>query len=63
MKLDMARDWSSDVCSSDLVVPGESNYLLNPLHADFANLLIGNPRPFRSDPPLASRRKEAGEGP
>lgn len=32
-----------------VVVPAESNYLLNPHHADFARLAIGKPQPFRFD--------------
>lgn len=31
------------------VIPTESNYLLNPLHADFAQIDIGTPSPFESD--------------
>ncbi|MFO1265724.1 MAG: RES family NAD+ phosphorylase [Rubrivivax sp.] len=32
------------------IVPSESNYLLNPRHADFAKLRISRPRPFAFDP-------------
>ena len=32
-----------------VIVPGESNYLLNPVHPDFAGLLIGKPQAFRFD--------------
>jgi len=35
-----------------VVVPGESNYLLNPLHPGFAKLVIGKPQPYRFDPRL-----------
>ena len=31
------------------VVPAESNFLLNPRHADFRRLRIGKPVPFRFD--------------
>lgn len=31
------------------VVPAESNFLLNPRHADFHKLKIGHPVPFRFD--------------
>lgn len=31
------------------VVPGEHNYLINPLHDDFARLTIGTPQPYRFD--------------
>ncbi len=32
-----------------VLVPGESNYLLNPIHTDFAKLVIGKPQSFRFD--------------
>ena len=35
------------------VVPAESNFLLNPRHADFHKLRIGKPRSFRFDPRLS----------
>ena len=31
------------------VVPGEHNFLLNPRHADFSQLTIGDPEPFAFD--------------
>lgn len=31
------------------IVPSEHNFLLNPLHADFANIEFGEPRPFHFD--------------
>jgi RES domain-containing protein len=34
------------------VVPGEFNYLINPMHPDFAKLRIERPEPFRFDPRL-----------
>jgi RES domain-containing protein len=34
------------------LVPGESNFLLNPRHTDFGRLRIGKPLPFRYDPRL-----------
>ncbi len=34
------------------IVPTESNYLLNPLHPDFARLTIGPAEPFHFDPRL-----------
>jgi RES domain-containing protein len=37
------------------VVPGESNFLLNPGHPDFARVVIGPPRPFVLDPRLTER--------
>ena len=35
-----------------VIVPGESNYLLNPTHPGFGRLAIGKPQPFRLDPRL-----------
>jgi len=35
------------------VVPGEFNYLVNPLHPDFAKVKIGKPESFSFDPRLA----------
>jgi RES domain-containing protein len=36
-----------------VVVPGEFNYLLNPVHPQFAKVKIGKPEPFSFDPRLA----------
>lgn len=36
------------------VVLGEFNYLLNPLHPDFAKVIVGKPEPFAFDPRLGS---------
>lgn len=33
-----------------VIVPSESNYLLNPLHGDFSRIRIGRARPFAFDP-------------
>ena len=35
-----------------VIVPGETNYLINPAHPDFRKLMIGNPEPFAFDPRL-----------
>lgn len=35
-----------------VIIPGEPNYLLNPSHADFKKIIIGNPEPFAFDPRL-----------
>jgi RES domain-containing protein len=35
------------------VVPGEFNFLLNPLHPDFKRVKLGRPEPFFFDPRLA----------
>ena len=37
-----------------IVVDGEYNYLLNPRHAEFARLEIGEPQPFSFDPRLVN---------
>jgi RES domain-containing protein len=34
------------------IVPGETNYLLNPAHPDFARIQVGKPEPFSLDPRL-----------
>jgi RES domain-containing protein len=31
------------------VIPAETNYLLNPLHADFRRIRIGKPEKFETD--------------
>lgn len=36
-----------------VLVPSELNYLVNPLHGDFAKLSIGKPEPFALDARLA----------
>lgn len=35
-----------------VIIPGESNYLLNPAHPDFNKIVIGKPEPFSFDPRL-----------
>lgn len=35
-----------------ILVPGESNYLINPAHPSFGKLRIGAPEPFEFDPRL-----------
>jgi RES domain-containing protein len=37
-----------------VIVPAESNYLLNPVHPDFARVEIGTPEELRLDPRLAT---------
>ncbi|MGV3661007.1 MAG: RES family NAD+ phosphorylase [Prosthecobacter sp.] len=34
------------------IVPGESNYIINPAHPDFKKMSIGKPQPFSFDPRL-----------
>jgi RES domain-containing protein len=53
-------DWvaggvSAVLCVPSTLVPGESNYLLNPRHPDFGKLRIGTMIPFQFDPRLARR--------
>jgi len=35
-----------------VIIPGESNFLLNPTHPDFKKIVIGKPEPFSFDPRL-----------
>lgn len=37
-----------------VIIPGESNYLLNPAHPDFKKITFGNPELFSFDPRLLS---------
>lgn len=37
-----------------VIIPGESNYLLNPSHRDFPSIHIGKPQPFPFDARLIS---------
>ncbi len=51
-------EWAQQAASAVLqlpssLVPAESNYLLNPGHADFGRLKIGKPVAFSLDPKLA----------
>jgi RES domain-containing protein len=39
-----------------VLVPGESNFLLNPRHPDFGKIGISRPQAFRFDPRLARRQ-------
>lgn len=39
-----------------VLVPEESNFLLNPGHPDFSKITISRPQPFHFDPRLARRR-------
>jgi RES domain-containing protein len=38
-----------------VIIPGESNYLLNPAHPDFKHISVGKPEPFAFDPRLLTR--------
>ena len=53
-------EWSAAGTSVDLrvpstLVPGESNFLLNPQHPNFKKLKIFEPQSFRFDPRLGDR--------
>jgi RES domain-containing protein len=54
-------DWAAAKVSAVLqvpsaVIPDESNFLLNPAHADFSKVAIGKPAPFPFDPRLLTRK-------
>jgi RES domain-containing protein len=38
-----------------VIIPSESNFLLNPAHPDFKKISIGKPEPFVFDLRLVSR--------
>jgi len=51
----LGTDWLESKVSAvarvpSAVVPGEYNYLLNPLHPDFEQVRPGTPAPFQFDP-------------
>lgn len=48
-----AREGRSAVLEApSVIIPGEPNYLLNPLHPDFKHVAISEPEPFAFDPRL-----------
>ena len=54
-------EWAASATSPVLrvpstLVPGESNFLLNPRHAGFLKLQFSEPLPFHFDPRLIERR-------
>jgi RES domain-containing protein len=51
----VARSASAVLRVPSALVPGESNFLLNPRHSDFGKLRIGKPIPFQYDPRLRKR--------
>jgi RES domain-containing protein len=56
----MGDDWVARGASAVLrvpsvVIPSESNFLLNPAHRDFAKLKIGEPAAFEFDPRFRNR--------
>ena len=44
------RGFSVALRVPSVIVPSEGNYVLNPVHPDFARLVIGAPTPFSFDP-------------
>lgn len=44
-----------------VMVPGEHNFLINPLHADFRKVKAGRPRPFSFDERLLRRKTGTGK--
>jgi RES domain-containing protein len=40
------------LCVPSVVIPAERNYLLNPVHPDFRNVVVHQPEPFSLDPRL-----------
>jgi RES domain len=58
--VDLGTRWADDTTTAILVVPsavipGESNYLLNPRHSDFTKIRVGQPEPFSFDPRMGKR--------
>ncbi len=56
---ELGRDWveradSAVLSVPSVVVPSERNFVLNPRHADFERIDIGEPHPFEFDPRLLS---------
>ena len=44
------------------VVPGEHNFLVNPRHPDFGQLVIGDPEPFEFDERIVGPEPRVGAG-
>jgi RES domain-containing protein len=52
-----ARGGTSPVLAvPSAIVPQERNYLLNPAHADFGRITVGQPQPFALDPRMRRGR-------
>jgi RES domain-containing protein len=49
------RDRTAFMAVPSAVIPGETNYLLNPRHRDFARIRVGRPARFDFDPRLVAR--------
>lgn len=48
----MAEARSAVLAVPNVIIPAESNYLINPAHPDFRRIKIGKPEPFSFDPRL-----------
>lgn len=44
-----------------VIIPHETNYLLNPLHSDFPKIKIGKGQPFSFDPRLVPTSKKTSK--
>jgi RES domain-containing protein len=58
--VDLGTRWVDETTAAILVVPsavipGESNYLMNPRHSDFTKIRVGQPEPFSFDPRMWKR--------
>ena len=53
----LARGRSAVLAVPSAVVPAETNYLLNPVHAEFRRIRIGQPEPFDTDLRLLDRTR------
>jgi len=58
----LGNEWLAEAKSAVLqvpsaVIPAEHNFLLNPLHPKFNELLIGEPITFKFDPRLAGKSR------
>lgn len=54
----IAEEKSAVLQVPSVIIPAESNYLLNPLHPDFKDLIIGSTRAFAYDCRLTKRPEE-----
>ena len=57
---DLGTRWAETGATAVLIVPSaiipaESNYLINPRHADFFKIRVGRPDPFSFDPRMWKR--------
>jgi RES domain-containing protein len=62
----IGSEWAARLASAVLavpsaVVPAEANYLLNPRHPEFAQVVIGEPQELVTDLRLSQLRRPAGD--